>query len=355
MMRDHLVALDERFAFRTSARFDLLAMDHVPYAALSARDPEGALARAIERGEGVIAVTGRMGSGKSSVIAAVTDGLDEGFVPLRVTVVGVEAGSPPAFARHAMVEIRDLPEADFDRHERLALTRATAVEQSRARSRELRAGFTIAGGQVLTAGVVADLKAAATEELKRTTDPAEVLSGLQRLYDAFWRVGRCPVIVIDDTDHWGGDAAVADAFFDQTARALGRLDAVVIVAAQSEYARLEGYQRIRQAFTAEIELPALSSPADGLATILQRRIDLESVLVAVGDLIEPDAWRLVVASYEESVSDGRAGDMRRTLAVVRNALELALEEPSADAISAGHVQEAMARNPIPPASSLPAG
>jgi hypothetical protein len=64
-----------------------------------------------------------MGSGKSSLIAAVADSLEEGFLPLRVSVIGVEAGDPAAFARHAIMEIRDLPEAQLTRHE---LTHSTA-------------------------------------------------------------------------------------------------------------------------------------------------------------------------------------------------------------------------------------
>ena len=59
-----------------------------------------------------------------------------------------------------------------------------------------------------------------------------------------------------------------------------------------------------------------------------------------------------MASYAESVSAGRAGDMRRTLAVVRNALELAVDDPTVARIGAGHVQEAMARNPLAPGSAL---
>ena len=349
-MRDHLVALERGFAFQTSARFDLLAIDHVPHAALGATDVEGALARAIERGEGVVAVTGRMGSGKSSVIAAVTDALDEGFVPLRVTVVGVEAGDPVAFARHVMQEVRDLPEAKLTEHERVALERATAVGRTTETRRELRAGFEILAGP--SPKLAADLQAIAGEELQHAADPARVIAGLQRLLDAFWRAGRCPVLIVDDTDHWGGSPAVAGAFFDQTARAVGRLDAVLVVAAQLEYTRLGGYQRVRQTFTAEVDLPAPPDLPLALTRVLQRRIDDNAVRADVAAVFEPDGFELVVSSYAESIAEGRAGDMRRTLAVVRNALELAVDDPSAPRIAAGHVQEAMARNPLAPGSAL---
>jgi hypothetical protein len=122
-MRDTLQTLDDEFAFQTSGRFDLLAGEHVAYTTLGAPDVDGALRRSIERAEGVTTVVGRMGSGKSSLIAAVADSLEEGFLPLRVSVIGVEAGDPAAFARHAIMEIRDLPEAQLTRHE---LTHSTA-------------------------------------------------------------------------------------------------------------------------------------------------------------------------------------------------------------------------------------
>ena len=92
-----------------------------------------------------------MGSGKSSLIAAVADSLHEGFVPLRVSVIGVEAGEAAAFARHAITEIRELPEVQLGAHETRALDRATAITRTQATTRELRAGFEIAAGKVLTA------------------------------------------------------------------------------------------------------------------------------------------------------------------------------------------------------------
>jgi hypothetical protein len=147
-MRDTLQTLDDEFAFQTSGRFDLLAGEHVAYTTLGAPDVDGALRRSIERAEGVTTVVGRMGSGKSSLIAAVADSLEEGFLPLRVSVIGVEAGDPAAFARHAITEIRDLPETQLTRHEAHALDRAAAEHRTQIATRELRAGFEIAAGQI---------------------------------------------------------------------------------------------------------------------------------------------------------------------------------------------------------------
>jgi Cdc6-like AAA superfamily ATPase len=351
-MRDTLQALDDEFAFQTSGRFDLLAGEHVAYSALGAPDVDGALRRSIERGEGVTTVVGRMGAGKSSLIAAVASSLDEGFLPLKVSVIGVEAGDPAAFARHAITEIRDVPDTQLTRHEAQALDRATAERRTQAVTREIRAGFEIAAGQVLTGKVVGDIKRAAGEELKRATDASHVMRGMQRLFDVFWKLKRCPVMLVEDTDHWGGSPQVADAFFDQTSRAFATMDAVMIVATQSDYTRLEGYQRVRDRLTAEIALPLLPDVERGLAIVLQRRMTSAGVQAPLQDVLEQQALQLLSQSYLESVTDGQAGDLRRTLAVMRAALDVALSEPTAQLVTSGHVQEAMARTPLAPSSAI---
>ena len=345
-------ALDDSFAFQTSGRFDLLAGEHVPHATLGAEDVDRELRRSIERGEGVTTVVGRMGSGKSSLIAAVTDSLDEGFVPLRVSVIGVEAGDAAAFARHAITEIRDLPDVHLSRHESHALNRATAERETRTVTRELRAGFKIGAGQILTGTVIGDIKSAASEELTRAVDPSDVLRAMQRLLDVFWKVRRCPVLIVEDTDHWGGSPEVADAFFDQTSRAFGKMDAVMVVAAHSDYRRLDGYERVRDRLTAEILLPQLPDVANGLTIVLQRRMDSAGVRTPVREILEPAGMHLLSQSYGESVTDGMGGDLRRTLAVMRAALDIALSEPTAQCIGPGHIQEAIAKTPLAPSSAL---
>lgn len=351
-MRQTLEVLYDQFAFQTSGRFDLLPSDHLPYVALGAPDVDGDLRRCIERGEGVVTVIGRMGSGKSSLIAAVADGLEEGFLPLRVSVIGVEAGEPAAFARHAIAEIRDLPEAQLTRHEAQALERAAAESRTKSSGRELRAGFEIGTGSVLTTKVVGDIKQAAQEELQARVDPGEAVRGMQRLFDVFWKIKRCPVLIIEDTDHWGGSPEVADSFFDQTARAFGNLDAVTVVATQTDYTELGGYMRIRDKLTAEVILPRLPDVEHGLARVLEGRMSSVGVDVSIDAILDGEGLRRLAQAYSESVSDGRAGDLRRTLAVTRVALEMALSEATTEMVAAGHVEEALARTPLAPSSAL---
>lgn len=351
-MRDALDRLYREFAFQTSGRFDLLPVDHLPFATLGAADVDGDLTRCIERGEGVVSVVGRMGSGKSSLIAAVVSSLDEGFVPLRVSVIGVEAGDPAEFARHAIVEIRDLPDSELAKHEERALDRAVAEKRVDTRERELRAGFAVGAGAVFTARVVGDIKRAAREELVARADPGDSLRGMQRLLDVFWKLKRCPVLIIEDTDHWGGAPDLANSFFDQTARAFGGLDAVTIVAAQTDYTNLGGYLRVRDKLAAEVVLPRLPDVQRGISRIIESRMRSVDVDARIPEIIDADGMGLLAQAYAESVQDGHAGDLRRTLSAMRVALEVALSEPAADRISGGHVEEALARTPLAPTSGL---
>lgn len=351
-MRDALRSLDEHFAFQTSGRFDLLSAEHVPYSRLGAPDVDRALRRSIERAEGVISVVGRIGSGKSSLIAAVTDSLDEGFVPLRVSVIGVEAADPAAFARHAITEVRDLPEVHLTAHEERALDRAAAQRIAQGSSRELRAGFEVAAGRILTGKVVGDIKRAASEELERAADPAEALRGMQRLFDTFWKVKRCPVLLVEDTDHWGGAPETAEAFFDQTSRAFAALDAVMVVAAQSDYTRLDGYRRVRDRLTAEVRIPRLPDVERGLTTVLTQRMTSAGVGVSLDEVLAPDGLRLLADSYAESVVGSDGGDLRHTLALMRAGVDIALAEATTQRVTGGHVQEAIARTPPAPPSAL---
>ncbi len=57
-------------------------------------------------------------------------------------------------------------------------------------------------------------------------------------------------------------------------------------------------------------------------------------------------------SYLESADDGEAEDLRHTLAVMRAALDIAVSEPTAQIVTSGHVQEAIARTPLAPSSAL---
>jgi hypothetical protein len=150
---------------------------------------------------------------------------------------------------------------------------------------------------VLSAGVVGDIKKAASEKLSGTVDASETIRGMQQLLNVFWRIDRCPVLIVEDTDHWGGTPDVADAFFDQTARAFATFDAVMLVAVQSDYTLLSGYTRMRDRLTAELALPVLPDPTAALRTILKRRIAaagvdaaLETVLASGPPLKSPSAW-----------------------------------------------------------------
>lgn len=76
------------------------------------------------------------------------------------------------------------------------------------------------------------------------------------------------------------------------------------------------------------------------------------VSATLQEVLEHQGLQLLSQSYLESVTNGQAGDLRRTLAIMRAALDIALSEPTAQLVGSGHVQEAIARTPVTPSSAL---
>jgi len=231
------------------------------------------------------------------------------------------------------------------------VTRASATTRVTTTNRETRASAEIGASLGITAKVIGEVKRISGEELTFANDATAAMNGFADVLRVFWNADRCPVLIIDDTDHWGGSPDMADAFFDQTARALGRFDAVTLVGAQTDYTVGDGYLGMRDLLAGEIEVPALPQPEVGLARILQRRVELEEIDVTVATLIETDALELLAVSYGESVVDDKGGDIRRVVAIVRTALDFALEQQT-ESIERGHVQEAIANHPLAPSSGL---
>src|ERR1035438_2422975 len=97
--------------------------------------------------------------------------------------------------------------------------------------------------------------------------------------------------------------------------------------------RLDGYRRIRDKLTAEVSLPRLPNVAQRLATVLQRRMSSAGVDAVLQDVLEPQGLQLLSKSYLESVTDGQAGDLRRTLSVMRAAVDIALAEATAQRVT----------------------
>ncbi len=126
----------------------------------------------------------------------------------------------------------------------------------------------------------------------------------------------------------------------------------MIVATQSDYTSLDGYVRVRDRLTAEIKLPRLPNVEKGLTTVLEARMTSAGITRALSDVLEPEGLRLLARSYLESVTDRQAGDLRRTIAVMRAAIDTALADPAAQLVTGGHVQEAVAKTPLAPASAL---
>jgi hypothetical protein len=175
---------------------------------------------------------------------------------------------------------------------------------------------------------------------------------MQRLLDTFWKIMRCPVLIVEDTDHWSSSPETADRFFDQTARAFVNLDGVMVIATQTDYTKGDGYRRIRERLTVEVSLPKLPNAVRGLSTVLEHRMQWSEVDGPLEEVLDPAPLELLAQSYLASVHRQEAGDLRHTLAVMRTAVDIALGEPISVLVTRGHIQEAMARTPLSPPSAL---
>jgi len=343
-----LQALAAKDAFKPVARFDLLANEHVRLLELGAADVDDMLGRAIAKGSGVITVVGTSGSGKSSLIAYTAEHLPSDFVPIRISVSAATDAfaSVPTFCRHcvdwlARMRFQELSEREHRAVERHVTPVESAVSTARTRGVTASLGVPI---KALKTKVEANLSTQAGEQLKYVDQGGDAADALVKTLDVFTSLTpkRLPVLLIEDTDHWASTPGVADAFFDTVVRHLAKgagIDAVVVCSAQPSYTALDGYKDIRGVLGAEIFMPVLPKPIEGLSALLQSRMtaDLDDSC-GVRDAFSESALTALAKTYEVDV------DIRRTLNVAHSALGQAAGDGSA-AILQGHIQHGMAQHP----------
>ena len=339
-----LERLDAERAFLPRRRFDELVEDHVAFDDLNDRgSTERDVERLIVADEGVIAVVGPSGSGKSSVIAAVTTRLPERFAPVRVRVaaLGDEVRDPDAMVVHVLREVRQHAfGAQLTKEQRRTLEKATASRRTRVGPQARASLATILPG--FTPELRGELTSARLDE-EYARDRTDALAALGRLRGMFEAHDRIPVLIMDDTDAWlrgpaGGadpDPDVAGLFFQRTiARFAREQELSVVVAVHDTYRKTAGYEQARQVFAGEIEVPELTRPAEALRTILQRRIARSQVEASVDEVLEDPAVVRLEAEY-----DNGARDLRRVLRVTDTALSGA-GPPFPERLTAAHVRAA---------------
>lgn len=340
MSSAQLAALDAERAFRPRVRFHELAGDHVPFDELTCRsDTEAALRRAIEQDEGVIAVIGGSGAGKSSVIAAVAADLPERHLPLHIGVaaLGGAATDAVSFVQHVLREVTVQASAAMTGDQRSAIARASADSTTRQ-------GPQTRGGAQLGAEagrLYGEIVGARLDQIV-AQNAAQAMEGLDRLVSIFVERKRTPLLIVEDTDAWvktgneEGDS-IADGFFTNNVSLLARRsELTAIVAVQHEHRARPSFQDVRAALAAEVTIPRLDEPSAAIAAILRHRLDRSEVSCALDDVVEPEAIARLEAEYDAS-----AGSLRHVLAVADRALELAGPE-FPDRLSWDHVRAGVA-------------
>lgn len=342
-----LEALDERRAFEATHRFTDLGSFHIPFDDLTGTGgTEGALKATAERG-GTVALTGRSGAGKSSVIASVLGPLAEDLavdlLPLRIPVAAEDAATatdPGAFSRHLLRTVVRYSSEILSDDERRLLSRSAANQVSSEGSQRT-ARFSVGTPKLLAdVGLATEVKSGA-EQFVNESSAGDAVEGVARLVEVFRSHGREPFLIIDDSDRWvriGGHdlRPVADAFFMQVVPVLAReAGCGFVIAVHDEYLDLPSYQQAQQLLSRVVALPLAENACAAITAILDRRIELATLNGSAEALLEAQALELLAERYREDRS------LRRMLATVDRATQRGCAD-SVDALSPDLVQTALA-------------
>ena len=299
MSRELLARLQGAQAFDPAPRQNELHLYHVPFDELTAGDDaEASLSRAIRSSERV-AVVGRGGQGKSSLIAHVTRAR-VGIAPFRVPIF-VERDEtitdPKAFAQH------------------LIRTLTTSATQSGLISPERReAALRASSDRVHILG----------EEVAHTRSAAEVIAAAVDLVAAVASQEVIPVLVLDDSDGWSlapgpNGSALVRAFFGRVLRIFADFPGALVLAVHEDYLSMPEFQEAESFLETRIAIPALENHAQqALGQILERRMAVHGVRVELSDVFHARALEALAEFYREADCN-----LRKVIWVARAALRYA--------------------------------
>jgi len=334
-MTQALIAdLAARRVFHPRSQFVLLAEDHVPFDRLAGRAVyETAALRTLTSDATTVAVRGGVGTGKSSLIAALCRALPPTHVALRVPVVG--ADDPTSVSVVAALTLSTALNAiEMERSQREALERARADELMTT-PKQTRSGGTLGGGPV-PVEVHAELETLTTQLGNRQL-AGERLAGLDRLISILVSRGLTPVFVLEDTEAAVGGREreeVAEAFFaGPVAAFMQEIEAPMLIAVQEVLTEAASFRRLAPSMHL-IELPAFDRihAAQALKAIAQHRLDAHDMATPVERVVAADAVEALVSVYHEADQSFRV-----TLAVLQSSVEHTADDGAAR-LGAVHVR-----------------
>lgn len=318
-------------------RFHELAEDHVPFDQLlgGSSYEARALRECVDR-EGVAAILGPRGGGKSSLIAYVCGQLPETHLPLRLPVTVLD--DPTSIeAVCALALDRALEEIELSAEQRAALERAGAESVTVARTPGGIKGGKAGGGHIPleVRYEVASLR----EELRKVPGASGRFAGLDRLISILVDRDLRPVLVLEDTEAaiGGENLETAEGFLGGPLRALSReLDTALLVAIQDVFRKTEEFGHLVSSM-AMIEIPTFDDDQahTALTAIVANRLDANGVNgVDATEILDADALGHLVDFYR-----GTERNLRFTLAMLQMACEMAAED-SAETIGPGQLRAA---------------
>ena len=325
MSRSLLQRLQAAHAFDPSPIRHDLGTYHVPFDELApGTSPEGRLAGATLRGER-IAIVGRSGSGKSSLIEHVLGPTVPGVAPIPIPVFGEPAATVASVGAVAGLIIQTLVDhhADLDEAERAEALRSASTRRF-VQSTTRTSGLTL-GGAWMGTSVQAEVRRQVLPHTEVPRTAQATLEVVHQLLTTIHKDDLMPVLVFDDTDRWfrnvGSSVHYQDlalAFFGTVLPELRQLPASVVVAAHTNYLEdTELADHLRAIVELRVNIPELASP-NALGKVIHSRVIAHTsddpTTPPLGEILSPAAVDRLHELYKDE-SLGALRDVIRTVHV----------------------------------------
>ena len=280
-------------------RYDLGAY-HVPFEELvPGTSSEGRLAGAARRGER-IAIVGRSGSGKSSLIEHVLGPTVPGVAPIPIPVFGEPVATVTSVAAVAGLIIQTLVDhhTDLNEAERVKALRSASTRRF-VQPTTRTTGLTL-GGAWMGASVQAEVRRQVPPNIELPRTAQATLEVVHQLLTTIQNDELMPVLVFDDTDRWFRNVGssfshqqLALAFFGTVLTELRQLPAGMVVAAHTNYLEdTELADHLRAVIELRVNIPELTS-AGALGKVIHSRVIAhtsdDSTTPPLGDVLSSTA------------------------------------------------------------------